>query len=81
MPRLGHDLDLCAARLGEVSAEPDPEAVSGKLASQARGRHKGDLPTDPARRRLKSIWFTVKARVNAAGWELHEGAPACTCVT
>ncbi len=47
-----------------------------EIAAQVRLRDKGELPTDPARRRIRSIYFTVQARLGALEYERWSTARA-----
>ncbi|MHC4709877.1 MAG: Holliday junction branch migration DNA helicase RuvB [Planctomycetota bacterium] len=47
-----------------------------QIAAQVRNRRKGDLPTDPARRRIHTTKFDVRGRLNVVQWEIWNNARA-----
>ncbi len=47
-----------------------------QIAAHVRQREKGDLPADPARRRIHATTYKVEGRLNAIQWEIWNNARA-----
>ncbi|MHC4825846.1 MAG: Holliday junction branch migration DNA helicase RuvB [Planctomycetota bacterium] len=47
-----------------------------QIVAQVRNRRKGDLPTDPVRRRIHTTKFDVRGRLNVVQWEIWNNARA-----